>query len=73
MGAAVVSDQDYHRIHAERGRITGQCLAEKEESGRAFSPRGGEANGCRTDHVKQRPAEIHAGDHVRDSLGANKG
>lgn len=70
MGAAFVSDQDYHGIHAERGRITGQCVAEKEESQRAFSSRGGGANGCIADIVGQRHAAIHVGDHIRGRLRA---
>ena len=70
MGAAVVSDQDYHGIHAERGRITGQCVAEKEEPERAFSPRGGSANGRLADLVGQRHAAIHPGDHIRGQLRA---
>ena len=64
MGAAVVSDQDNHRIHAERGRITDQCLAEKEGPGRALSPREDDADRCRADLVEQRHAAIYAGDHV---------
>ena len=64
MGAAVVSDQDNHRIHSERGRITSQYLAGGKGPGRALPPREGDANGCRSDLVKQRHAAIYAGDHV---------